>query len=144
MGWLVSLLFKLPGIADGILGYLQKKQDVGLETYKTGVQADAAINIELIKAQIEDRRIVAQQRAADRESIWTAWMLPTAFGLCVLHYGAIVIDSLPLFGHVVGSWSIPALPAPYDTIQQSIILTVCGVAGVGGVAGKIVGRIFSR
>ena len=135
MGWLFGLLLKLPGLAEGLLGYLNKRADVGLETHRTNVQADQAVNLALVQAKIEEQKLAAQRYAADRGSLWTAWMMPTAFGLCMIHFGAIVLDSTFKF-----AWSVDKLPPPYDSIEQSIILAVAGVVG----ATKVAGRIFSR
>jgi hypothetical protein len=51
----------------------------------------------------------------------------------------VVFDSIPLLGHIVGSWHISALPPPYDKMQENIVLTICGVAGVSSLQ-----KIFSR
>ena len=76
-----------------------------------------------------------QVRASQRLSPWSAWMIPTAFGLCMLHFGAIVLDSTFLF-----NWQVAKLPAPYDAMEQMIVASVIGVAGVQAT----VGRIFSK
>jgi len=65
--------------------------------------------------------------------------VPTAFGLFIFHVGWVVFDSVPMFGHVVGSWGVAALPGTIGFMQQSVILTVCGVAGASAIK-----RIFGR
>lgn len=126
-------------IAGPILNYLGKRTDADLEKFKAGVAGDTTLNVEDIRARIELTKLAAAARNADREHWSTAWMVPLAFGVFLSHAAAIVFDSMPLFGHVVGSWSIAALPGEYAFMQKSIILTVCGVAGASAVK-----RIFGR
>lgn len=143
MGFLLGLLLKLPGLANGLLGYLNKRADVGLETHKADVAGDTSVNVALVQGYIEEAKIAAATRAADRGSLWTAWMLPTAFGVCMVHFGAVVFDSVPLWGHVIGSWHVAALPGAYPALQQTIIYSVAGVVGTKSVA-NVVGRIFTK
>lgn len=134
-----DLLLKLPGLAGGLLAWLNKKTDADLEKFKAGVASDTAISVEDIRARVELTRLAAAQRAADREHWSTAWMVPAAFGVFLTHAAAIVFDSMPLFGHAVGSWKIAALPGEYAGMQTAVILTVCGVGGASAVK-----RIFWR
>ncbi len=48
----------------------------------------------------------------------SAWIRPLIVYPCVLHFGAIVLDSTFAFG-----WGIAKLPAPYDGYEQAIILS---------------------
>src|SRR5229473_2391395 len=75
-------------------------------------------------------RMAADMRNGDREHWFTAWMVPVAFAIMIIHVAAVIFDSIPLFGHIVGSWQVAALPSPYDKMQENIVLTICGVAGV--------------
>ena len=79
--------------------------------------------------------MIAQERAEQHLSPWTAWMIPTAFGLCMLHFGAIVLDSTFLF-----NWRVAKLPPPYDEMERYIVLSVIGVAGVAGTVRKVFSR----
>jgi hypothetical protein len=83
--------------------------------------------------------MATDMRNSDREHWFTAWMVPVAFAVLFFHVAAVVFDSIPLFGHVVGSWAVAALPKPYDTMQEQIVLTICGVAGLSSLK-----KIFSR
>lgn len=137
MSFLLSALLGIPGLVDKLLGYLQKRADVS----KAGIEADTQLNLELVRARMEEQKLVAASRAADRGSLWTAWMLPFGVFLpCAIHFWAITLDSVPLFGHVVGSWRVPALPKPFDEYEGQIILATVGVLG----ATKVVGKIFAR
>lgn len=79
--------------------------------------------------------MIAQERAAQHLSPWTAWMIPTAFGLCMIHFGAILLDSTFLF-----HWQGAKLPAPYDALENAIVLSVIGVAGITPTIRRIFGK----
>ncbi|MHC2086525.1 hypothetical protein [Methylobacterium sp. CM6244] len=85
-----------------------------------------------IAAYVEERKVIAAERAAQHLSPWTAWMIPTAFGLCMIHFGAIVLDSTFLF-----NWRVAKLPTPYDQMEWSIVMAVIGVAGIAGAVRKV-------
>jgi hypothetical protein len=134
-----ALLSLIPGLASGFLNWLNKKTDSDLEKFKAAVGGDVQLNVAELRYKVEVARMAADMRNADREHWFTAWMVPVAFAVLFFHVAAVVFDSIPLLGHVVGSWKVAALPAPYDTMQQQIVLTICGVAGLSSLK-----KIFSR
>ncbi len=124
---LTSILFKLAGwlgggVFDALIGrvadLLRHRASNDLARFQTGVQADAQIALAQVTAQIEARKIQAQIMEADRGWWVTAWIRPLIVYPCVLHFGAIVLDSTFAFG-----WGIAKLPAPYDGYEQAIILS---------------------
>ncbi|WP_246686392.1 MULTISPECIES: hypothetical protein [unclassified Methylobacterium] len=135
MGLLASFILGLPGIAGKLLDYLGKRSDNTVLTNGQNVTADTTVAQAQLVAYVEERKAIEAERAAQRLSPWSAWMIPTAFGLCMLHFGAIVLDSTFLF-----NWQVAKLPTPYDAMEQMIVASVIGVAGVQAA----VGRIFSK
>jgi hypothetical protein len=117
---LVSLLGG--GALDTLLGrvadLLQRKASDDLARHQTGVAADTQIAIAQVNAQIEARKEQAKLMEADRGWWVTAWIRPLIVYPCVIHFGAIVIDSTFRFG-----WGIAKLPPPYDGYEQAIILS---------------------
>ena len=132
MMWLAKAVLGLPGLASGVLGYLNKRADSGVAINGANVAGDVAVNQAALQAYVEERKVIAAARAADRGSLWTAWMIPTAFGLAMLHFGAIVLDSVLHLGLAVAK-----LPAPYDQMQWQIVMAVIGVSGAAGMVRKI-------
>jgi len=135
MGWLISLV--TGPLLGKVLDYFQTRANNELVKHTSGVQADTQVILAQVNAEIENRKTAANSRLADRGSLWTAWMLPTAFGIFMFHAGAIVLDSMPLFGHVVGSWKIAELPGGWTNVQQNVILGVGGIVGVQAVVRRI-------
>ena len=132
-----SLLVKLfgSGIVQAVLAYLNKRSDNGVLTNSQNVTGDVTVAQAQLTAYVEERKVVAQERADQHLSPWTAWMIPTAFGLCMIHFGAIVLDSTFRF-----NWQVAKLPAPYDQMEWSIVMAVIGVAGIAPTVRRIFGR----
>lgn len=142
-----GLLSGVPGILNGLLSYLQKRADADVQKHQidanadvSKVNADRDVNIKVIEGRIEELKIASAQRAADLGHWSTAWMVPTVFAVCLVHFAAVVFDSVPLFGHVIGSWKIAALPGEYSSMEQYIVLASAGVVTTK----SVVGRIFSK
>ena len=124
---LTQILFKLMGwlgggAFDALLGRLadslRAKASDDLARFQTSVQADTQIALARVNAEIEARKLQAQLIQADRGWWVTAFIRPLIVYPCVLHFGAIVIDSTFLLG-----WGIAKLPPPYDGYEQAIILS---------------------
>jgi len=116
LGWLGG------GVFDSLLGrlsdYMLRKASDDLARFQTGVQADTQIALTQINAQIEARKLQAEIMQADRGWWVTSWIRPLIVYPCILHFGAIVLDSTFAFG-----WGIAKLPPPYDSYEQAIILS---------------------
>ncbi|MGI3900516.1 MAG: hypothetical protein ACRYGP_28395 [Janthinobacterium lividum] len=124
MNWLLSLVTggigsAVSGIIAPILGYATTARNDDLSGFQAGVGADTDRYKALLSAQVE----IAQAKAS-QNMWWGARLLFLAGALGpVVHFTAVFLDSVPLFGHVVGSWSIPRLPAPYDGYEGQIVLS---------------------
>jgi hypothetical protein len=134
-----QLLTLIPGLMSGLLTWLNKKTDADLEKFKTAIGGDVQLNVAELRYKVEVARMASDMRKDDREHWFTAWMVPVAFAVLFFHIAAVVFDSIPLLGHEIGSWKIAALPSPYNTMQEQIVLTICGVAGISSLK-----KIFSR
>ena len=140
MNFLGSGIIKMFGnsILGPILDRLNKKTDSELEHFKTAVGAERDVLIANLQASIAANESRAQLLAIQwgRPEIRIIIMM-TALPCC-LHFGAVMLDSLPWFGHVVGSWRVPKLPSPYDTYQwivlQSFFILAPVQVGVGAFA----------
>ena len=107
------------GILAPIFGYMTTARNDDLSGFQSGVGADKDVAIATINAQVE-----MVQAKASANMWWGARLLflAGAFGP-VVHFTAVFLDSVPLFGHAVGSWAIPRLPGPYDGYEGQIVLS---------------------
>lgn len=114
-----SLLLAIPGLANGLLAYLNKRADVGLETTKA-----------LLAASVQNNGLKVAANGW-----WGAKLIILAAGLpMAAHMGAVALDTLiPPFG----SWGIPKLPPPYDGYQRDIVLSFFIVLPVMQVSGGL-------
>ena len=122
MGWFASIFGSitsgaLSGILQPILGYFTAKNDVNLEGMKAAVGADTTLGVAYLNTQVE----MAQVKAS--ANMWWGARLITLLvgGSAALHFSGIMLDSTPLLGHVVGSWSIPKLPEPYGGYEWTVL-----------------------
>ncbi|WP_439357808.1 hypothetical protein [Bradyrhizobium sp. DASA03007] len=133
------LLGLVPKLGTLFLNYLGKKSDNELEKIKATIGGDVQLNVAELRYKVEVARMAADMRRDDREHWFTAWMVPCAFAIFIIHIAAVVFDSIPLLGHEVGSWQVAKLPGLYADMQYNIVMTICGVAGVASLK-----KIFSR
>lgn len=124
---LLSILWKLIGVVGGagfdkllrgMVDLLQKQASDDLARFQAGAAADTQIALSRLQAEIETRKVQAQIVEADRGWWVTSWVRPLIVYPCVLHFGAILLDSTFHFG-----WAIAKLPPPYDGYEQIIILS---------------------
>lgn len=69
-----SLLVKLfgSGIVQAVLAYLNKRSDNGVLTNAQNVTGDVTVAQAQLTAYVEERKVVAQERAEQHLSPWTA------------------------------------------------------------------------
>ncbi len=122
-----AILFKLLGLFGGdifgkivgaVADYFRQKANDDLARFQTGVAADTQIALQQVQAEIATRKLQADMLAADRGWWVTAWIRPLLVYPCVVHFGAIVLDSTFAL-----HWAIAKLPPPYDGYEQAVILS---------------------
>jgi hypothetical protein len=133
------LLGLVPKLGSWFVDYLSKRSDNELEKIKATIGGDVQLNVAELRYKVEIARMAADMRKDDREHWFTAWMVPCAFMIFIIHIAAVVFDSIPLLGHEVGSWQVAKLPGLYADMQYNIVMTICGVAGVASLK-----KIFTR
>lgn len=107
------------GLAKQILGYQEKKLDTNLEAFKTAAGIDHQSYAAYLQAQVA---VNGQKLAAN--AWWGAKLIILTAGWAAsIHFAAVMLDSLPFYGHAVGAWGIPKPPPPYDGYQRDILLS---------------------
>lgn len=120
-----SLLLAIPGLANGLLQYLNKRADIGLENAKAWLQATVQNNGLKVAAN----------------GWWGAKLIILMAGLpMAAHMAAVALDTLiPPYG----SWGIPKLPPPYDAYERDIVLSFFIILPIQPVAGAIATGIMA-
>jgi len=114
----------IPGLAGKFLDWQVQKANVVLDGFKTAAGFDNEAYKAYLSALVETNRIKLAANAW-----WGARLIILTAGWpCALHMAAVMLDSLPFYGHVVGAWNVPRPPAPYDQYEHDIVLSFFIVA----------------
>lgn len=133
MTWLFSLLTAIPGLAEKFLDWQVKRANVELEGFKVGATVDVEAFKAHLAAQVETNRMKMAQNAW-----WGAKLIILIAGVpSALHFGLVMLDSIPFPYHPPGSWGIVALPKPYDAYQWMIVQSFFLVMPVQTLAGAV-------
>lgn len=117
MGFLFGLITAIPGLAGKFFDWQAQKANIELQGFSTASGIDLEGYRAYLSAQVETNRLKIAQN-----SWWGAKLIIMIAGVpASLHFAAVFLDSLPFLGHVVGSWHIPKVPAPYDGYQWAIV-----------------------
>jgi hypothetical protein len=132
------LLTVVKWLTGGFLDTLAKAWTVKVQSdadlSKSGVTADRDVLLKQLDNNLEVARLAAAARAADRGSLWTAWMMPAIAAPIILHVAAVAFDSNVLLGHVAGSWSVPPMPGTYGEWEGWIVAAIIGKEGAVRIA----------
>lgn len=88
----------------------------------------------------------ADQAEAKRDIAWGAFA-PIAIVTAAIaaffgfHGAAIVLDSMPLFGHEVGSWGVVKLPGMWEQTEHSVINSLFYGAATAAAGGTLIKAI---
>lgn len=126
------LLSALPGLASSVGEYLAKKNDAGV-----------LVAHDYLASVAENNRAKADMRRA--EGAWGPMgILMMVVGLVfATHAAGVVFDSMPLFGHKVGSWGVVVLPGMFVETEHAILQSLFPVGG-GLIAVATLARVFSK
>jgi hypothetical protein len=130
MSWIFSLLTSLPGFLNGLLAYLNKRQDTAAA--RSADAKDVANTV--VQAEVSRVQAAASvlQVAMGHPVFWIAWALGVM--PVMLYYGAIFWSStFPALG-----WTVLKAPADALDFAHQITSWMFGIAGasslVAGVA----------
>jgi hypothetical protein len=115
LGWLSGSLPGVLSFAQNVLGKVSSDATV---RYQAATQAGTAITQATLAADVEVAKLKDAENARNMGWWVTAWEKPILFYLCLLHFGAIMLDTTFHMG-----WRIPSPPDPYGTWEGVIILS---------------------
>jgi hypothetical protein len=121
-------LAAIPGVTNAVIGHLDKQTSALTDQHKVSVEGDTKVNVEVIKADLESRRIAAASKGGT--AMQWAFVGPVAF-----YFGVIVLDSVFQF-----QWNVAKLPAAWEDFALKTAYTVIGISA----AGVALKRLFTR
>jgi hypothetical protein len=129
MTWLFSLLTSLPGFLNGLLVYLNKRQDTAAAR-----SADAKdVGIAVVQAEVSRVQAAASvlQVAMGHPVFWIAWALGVL--PVMLYYGSIFwVSTFPALG-----WEVQRAPADALDFAHQITNWMFGIAGASSLVAGV-------
>ncbi len=109
----------------GVLHLFRRRSEVP-EAVKTSVAmwADKDVAVQQLKVIAQEYHDHIDMAKSMRV---TQWLIAFALLPALLHQGMIFLDSTPFLGHIVGSWSVPAAPEPYNDREWQMIASLLGI-----------------
>lgn len=102
-----GLLTMIPGLAKGLLGYLQSKNDV--ELAKLGLSRDATVSIVGSESRRQEGALDVYKLMLSHPVFWIAWGLGV-FPVMLYHASIFWVSIFPFWG-----WTV--LKAPLDQLK---------------------------
>jgi hypothetical protein len=130
MSWLFGLLTGIPGFLNGLLAYLQKRQDVA--AMQNGNAKD--VGIAVVQAETARYQAAASvlQVAMGHPVFWVAWAIGV-FPVMIYYASIFFVSTFPFWG-----WQVLKAPADALDFAHQITGWMFGIAGasslVAGVA----------
>jgi hypothetical protein len=117
-------------ITGPLLTYLGKLSDAEVAKFKAATGAERDVIIAQLQANAgayHDRTALLGGMRA------TQYLIVAALAPALFHQGLVILDSCPFLPlpwfppHVIGSWRVPALPAPYADREWAMIAALLGI-----------------
>jgi hypothetical protein len=132
IGWLLPLLGN--SILKPVADYLETRQNVDLEKFRTAVGAERDVLLAQLQAEVAANATRVQMASMFFGWWLTRWLIGICLACAVAHQCAVFLDSMcwataarPYGGCGFG---IPKLPAPYDEREWLLISTLFGIQQV--------------
>lgn len=142
IGWFSGL--NLSALINGITDVIKNRQNADVQNHAADNTAGVAIGESYLRSVDATNQIKLQNKAI--EGKWGPSIMVTLVFFTIpigIHFAAIVFDSMTLFGHIVGSWDIKALPKPFDYLEVQIIQSLFYIGGgIGAVS--MIAKAFIR
>src|SRR5687768_8124063 len=111
-GWLTGV--NLSGLINGVTDVIKNHQNAAVQTHTADNEAGVKLGTAYLQNVQQTNQIKLESRKI--EGKWGPTILVTIVLFTIpigIHFSAITFDSMPLFGHVIGSWNISPLPKPF-------------------------------
>jgi hypothetical protein len=139
------------GIVKIVTDFLGKQSDNEATKFTAAVSGDRDVAV----ARLQTGAAVYKSRVDLLSGLKvTQWLIAGALVPPILHQGMIFLDSTPFPNpvfdwplvqmHVVGTWSVPKAPEPYDQREWELIASLLGIQGAVSVGAGFVRALTRR
>lgn len=128
-----NLLLRLPGLANGLLSYLNKKQDTALEQFRIGNTNGKEVSVALVQAEIarQNANVNFLTAAMSHPIWWTAWAIGV-FPVMFYYASIFFVSTFPFWG-----WTVHKAPADALEFAKLVVGSMFGIAGVSSVVAGV-------
>ena len=134
IGWLSGA--NISGLVNGVIDVIKNRTNAEVVDHAADNNAGVAIGTAYLNSVAASNQVKLDSKRI--EGKWGLTLITTIVFFTVpigIHFAAIVFDSMHLFGHVVGSWDVKALPKPFDQLEIDVIGSLYYIGGgVGAVS----------
>jgi hypothetical protein len=134
IGWLGGV--NISGLVGAITDTIKNRQNADMANHAADNTAGVAIGTAYLESVAAANQVKLENKRI--EGKWGLTLITTIVFFTVpigVHFAAIVFDSMHLFGHVIGSWDVQKLPAPFDALEIQVIGSLYYIGGgVGAVS----------
>jgi hypothetical protein len=120
-----ALLTLIPGVLNGLLSYLNKKQDNALEQFRIGNTNGRDVSIEVVKAELARANALKDItiNAMSHPVWWVAWAIGV-FPVLTYHACVFWVSTFPGLG-----WTILKVPADQIEFGRTVVQWMFGIGG---------------
>jgi hypothetical protein len=133
VSFLFSLLTGLPGFLNGLLTYLNKKQDNALEQFRIGNTNGKEVSIAVVQAELA--RVQSMQavtiNAMSHPIWWVAWSLGV-FPVLAYHACVYIVSIFPGL-----EWTVLKVPAEQAEFGRIIVNWMFGIGGASALVSGV-------
>lgn len=135
-----SLLAMIPGFLNGLVTWLNKREDTALEKFRVDTVSGKEVSIELIKGEIARTNSLRDVgiAAMNHPIWWAAWALGV-FPVLGYHAAVFWVSIFPGLG-----WTILKVPPDQLEFGKLVVQYMFGIGGVTAVTGTIMSRWAKR
>jgi hypothetical protein len=133
MSFLFSLLTGIPGFLNGILTYLNKRQDVALEQFRIGNTNGRDVSLAVVQAELARVNALSDvtKSAMSHRIWWVAWGLGV-FPVLAYHACIYWSSTFPGLG-----WTILKVPAEEAAFGTMVAQWMFGISGASAIVSGI-------
>lgn len=133
MTFLFSLLTGLPGFLNGLLSYLNKKQDNALEQFRIGNTNGKDVSIAVVQAELARTNALKDVTvsAMSHPIWWVAWSLGV-FPVLAYHASIFWVSTFPGLG-----WTVLHVPQDQVEFGRTIVQWMFGISGASALVTSV-------
>jgi hypothetical protein len=130
---LFSLISGIPGLLNGLLTYLNKKQDNALEQFRIGNTNGKEVSIAVVQAEIARQAALKDitVNAMSHPIWWVAWGIGV-FPVLTYHGCVFWVSTFPGLG-----WEILKVPADQAAFGNTVVQWMFGIGGASALVTSV-------